>query len=197
MSQGTIYIHKFSPRSNWIGLLTKELGLDFTIKTIQEHGDEFAKEFPLKLAPALLGSDGYKLTESAAIFPYLIDISSNKTLGGKDAKDRAQVTRWFSFLNADVCNNWVDLLFKAKTDEAKAAALAKLKSLVAILDAELGQHKYLATDYITLADEYFFAFYPALSQSIGGISAEQYPNIAKWVADITENDPIAKQLSKA
>lgn len=197
MSQGTLYIHKYSPRSNWAGLLVKELGLDITVKFIQDNAEEFGKEFPLKLAPAFLGADGFKLTESAAVYPYLIDISKNDTLAGKNAKDRAQVTRWFAFLNTTVCDSWVQLLFKSKTDEEKAAAVEKLKFYASYIDSELSQHKYLAGDYITLADEYLYAFYPALGGSIGGVSAETYPHFAKWAADIAEKDPVAKALSAA
>jgi elongation factor 1-gamma len=204
-SQGILYYLPSSRRSNWLGHLIKALNLDIDFVD-QTTSKEFEKEFPLKKGPAFIDSDGFKLTELLSVVEYLISISDNSNLKGKNVKDAAQVLRWLSYINHDVIRNWSAVAFGNLTGDAnnKTAILAaetknKAASILEIqfkyIDNELSTRKYLSlNDYITVADEYLFAWYDAFASAIGGINAENYPHIFQWHETIRANDPVAAAI---
>lgn len=190
MSQGKVYIHR-SPRSNWLGKFAKVLNLDIEVHDIS--GEEFAKSFPLKKAPAFEDPTGFKLTEVIAIIEYFISIAEDKTLKGKTTKDAAQVLRWLSFLNQDVIDSWVQVNFVQKTEEGKAAATERLANLFKYIDGELENKVYIVGDYLTVADVYLFAVFPSMNATIN-ITEESYPNIYKWHAFVKAEEPVIKAI---
>jgi elongation factor 1-gamma len=194
-SQGTLYYFPSSPRSNWLGHLIKAINLDIAFVD-QTKSKEFEKEFPLKKGPAFIGADGFKLTEVISIVEYLISISDNYTLKGKNLKDETQVLRWLSYVNQDVVKSWSAVVFGNLTGEAKDAAVSTLESQFKYIDNELSTRKYLALDdYITVADEFLFSWYSAFASSVGGINAENYPHIFQWYETIKANDPVAAGIA--
>ncbi|KAG0684015.1 hypothetical protein C6P40_000319 [Pichia californica] len=192
MTSGTLYIMPRSPRSNWLGALVKALNLDIDVVDSATQPEQFAKEFPLKKTPAFIDSEGFELTELIAIIEYLVSISDNKTVGGENAKDKAQVLRWLSFMNSDIANAWAQVAYIAQTDEAKQAAGEVLKKLVEYIESELSKRSFLATNYITVADEYLVICFEAFLANIGGGDEKTYPNLFKWYAEMKEQDPVAK-----
>lgn len=196
MSKGTLFINPGSPRSNWLGALAKTLKVDVTVVDCSKS-EEYLKLFPLKKTPAFADSEGYKLTEVLAIIEYLFSLSNDKTLRGKTNKDQAQVMRWLSFVNQDMVNAWVDYVFYAKTDEAKANATSTLVGQLSYINEELATRKYLALDdYVTVADEYLFSWYKGFADVAGGISSTKYPYLTKWYDNMKSKDTVAIEISK-
>jgi glutathione S-transferase len=72
------------------GIPYETIGLDCGPNGLQDN-EEYAKVSPFKQIPAI-DDDGYILTESGAILPYLAEKSGK--LIPKDLKGRAQVYRW-------------------------------------------------------------------------------------------------------
>lgn len=196
MSQGTLFIFPTSPRSNWLGHLVKHLNLDISVVACTEN-EEFSKLFPLHKAPAFIDSNGFKLTEVIAIIQYFIALSSKQYLSGKTIQDQAEVTRWLSFINQDILDNWGSYVFAAKTEEDKAKFSSALAKQIKYIDDELSTRSWLATPgYITVADEYLFSWYNALGAVVGGIGSSQYPHLAKWHEEVAIKDEVAIALSK-
>jgi elongation factor 1-gamma len=195
-SQGTVYYLPRSPRTNWLGHLIKALKLDIEFVD-QTNNKEFEKEFPLKKGPAFIDADGFKLTEVISIAEYLISISDNSDLKGKNLKDAAQVLRWLSYVNQDLLKSWAAVGKPNNfTEEEKAVAVSALEFQFKYIDNELSTRKYLALDgYITVADEYLFAWYKIFASTVGGINSENYPHIYKWYETIKANDPVAAAIA--
>ncbi|KAG0682578.1 hypothetical protein C6P40_002411 [Pichia californica] len=190
----TLYVMSRSPRSNWLGALVETLKLDIKVVDFANNSD-FEKEFPLKKVPALVESDGFELTEVIAIVEYLISISDNEIISGKSIKDKAQVLRWLSFINSDLTTAWGKVIFVAKTDDEKKSAIQSVSNLLKYIDNQLSKRPFLAVDYSTVADDFLFSWYAALS-SIVPITETEFPHLSKWHSVLKENDPVAKILSK-
>lgn len=196
MSHGTLFINPGSPRSNWLGALAKTLNVDVEVVDCSKS-EEYLKLFPLKKTPAFADSTGWKLTEALAIIEYLFSLASDKTLRGKNAKDQAQVMRWLSFVNLDMVNAWVDYVFVAKTEEAKASASSTLAKQLAYINDELATRTWLAVDgYVTVADEYLFSWYKGFGDVAGGIDSTKYPYLTRWYDAMKTKDSVATELSK-
>lgn len=196
MSQTTIYILPCSPRSNWLAALAKSLNVEVNIVPFSES-EEYFKLFPLKKTPALVDSNGFQLTEILAIVQYLLALSSDKTKAGKTIEDQAQVTRWLSFVNQDMADNWSGCIFIKKSQEEKQLSSAALVKQIKYIDDELSTRKWLAVDdYITVADEYLFSWYNAFVRAIGGVDSKNYPNLVKWHTAMIENDNVATAILK-
>lgn len=192
MSQGTVYIHPRSPRSNWLGPFAKALKLDIEVVDSLQNKD-FEDSFPLKKTPAFKDSTGFELTEAIAIIEYFVFISDDKYLKGKTVKDIAQVLRWLSFINQDCCGVLGDIVFVQKTEEGKAESVLKLAKLVKYINDQLKGKTYLAADYLTVADIYLFAFFDTINAFVK-ITEESYPNLAKWYAFVKADNEIIKKI---
>ena len=194
MALGTLYIHPRSPRSNWLPLVINHLNLDIEVKIFNET-PEFKANFPLGKAPAYLEEENnFKLTEFVAIAEYFLSISDNKTYIGENLKDKMQVLRWLSYANQDLADIAGQFFFVAKTDDEKANLSAKMKDQLKFVENELSTRSFLATNYITFADVYFFTSYKFYGAIVGGFTTDSYPNLTKWFETMKENDPIAKDI---
>jgi glutathione S-transferase len=118
---------------------------------------------PAGLVPALQESDGWVLTENAAILNYLADKHPESGLGGDgSARGRAEVNRWLAYINSDLHPAFRPVFRPERFiegDVAQAAlrstALAKLRSYFERLDAQLASREWL-TGTRSFADPYLF-----------------------------------------
>lgn len=105
-----------------------------------------------------------------------------------------QVLRWLSYENQDLANIAAQFLFYSKTDDEKVKHSAIMKYQLKYAENELSTRSFIATNYITFADVYFFATYKFFEAVVGGITPENYPNLSKWYENMKENDPIAQDI---
>ena len=110
MSQGTLYVNQRI--RGWLPkAIVKHLSLDVNVVNTEESLEQFSKDFPLKKIPGFAGPNGFKLTEVIAILFYLVNLSSDEetknTLLGEDVATKAQVLRWVSLANTDLCSQLV------------------------------------------------------------------------------------------
>lgn len=171
--------------------------LNIDINFVEISGNEdFSKLFPLHKVPAFIDPKGFKLTEVIAIIQYLIALSSRQDLAGKTIQDQAQVTRWLSFVNQDMADNWDNYVFEAKTEDAKQIYATSLDNQLKFINNELSTRNWLAVDnYATVADEYFFSWYDSFAGVVGGID-NKYPHLGKWHTEMKKKDEVAIALSK-
>ncbi|EJS41381.1 cam1p [Saccharomyces arboricola H-6] len=191
MSQGTLYanfrIRTWVPRS-----LVRVLKLDVNVVVPDTAGEQFARDFPLKKVPAFVGPKGYKLTEAMAINYYLIKLSQDEKVKAQllgaddDLNAQAQIIRWQSLANNDLCTELVnaigplrgDVPYNKKNVDAAMGAIAKI---VDIFDARLKNYTYLATESISLADLVAAAIFTRHFQILFGSEwRAQHPAIVRW-----------------
>lgn len=117
---------------------------------------------PAGSVPALQDGD-FVLTQNIAILGYIADRFPEARLAGDgSARERAEVTRWLSFVGADVHPAFLPLFHPARfiEDEAhhealKDAARARLRRLFEHADARLAGSDGLA-GFRSVADAYFY-----------------------------------------
>ncbi|KAI0395845.1 hypothetical protein F5Y17DRAFT_456521 [Xylariaceae sp. FL0594] len=161
---GKVYSYPNNPRVARMKIIAELNGLELEAPPY-EHGvtnktPEFLAKFPLGKIPVFEGSDGFLLAESSAIDRYLIESGPQaEQLLGKELKERALITQWTFFAEAEFFNNALDAigilgLRVIPYDEQRVnASLDKVTRSVRSLEKALeGGKKYLVGDSYTLAD---------------------------------------------
>lgn len=124
---------------------------------------EYLRINPSGAVPALQESDGWVLTENAAILNYLADTYPEAALGGDGSpRGRAEVNRWLAFVNSEVHPTFKPI-FRAERfidgereqEALRANAIARLRGYFERLDAQLAGKDWL-TGSRSFADPYLF-----------------------------------------
>ncbi len=143
-----------------LGLNVNFRYLDFFAGHLQQT--EFLRMNPNGMVPVLRDGD-FVLWESNAIMQYLADVSAGgETLLPRDAKGRADVTRWLCWELAHFNKAFGVLSFETVAkpgfmalppDEGAVAwAKGELARYAAVLQNHLKDRKFLVGDHVTLAD---------------------------------------------
>src|SRR5690606_33718228 len=117
---------------------------------------------PSGAVPALVDGD-FVLTQNAAIMGYIADTHPQAALGGDgSARQRAEATRWLSFVNSDVHPAFKPIFSPARYigsetqhDAVKAAARTMVRVLMETADKRLADNDWLA-GFRSFADPYFY-----------------------------------------
>lgn len=117
---------------------------------------------PVGSVPAVVDGD-FVLTQNAAIMGYIADTFPQAGLAGDGSpKQRAEATRWLSFVNSDLHPAFSPLFGpgkfigdEAQFDAVRAAAHKRLRGLFERADAQLADRPWLA-GFRSFADPYFY-----------------------------------------
>ena len=151
---------------------------------------EFTKNInPFQTVPAAKDGDLY-ITESNAILQYSADVVGSPAYP-RDIKERANVNRWLLW----EASSWfpscyiylvqyvVQPLLGNKPDESVIQGESdRFNKFASILDGELGKHKYLVGNEVTIADIAVAA--PMHLHEAMKLPLDKYPNLKRWIADI-------------
>jgi glutathione S-transferase len=124
---------------------------------------EFLAMNPNGTVPVIRDGEGEPLWETGAILRYLANRYADRTFWPADIAQRAAVDKWAEWAKINVAHSFTAPLFwrvvrtaeKDRDYPAIAAALSVLNSKLAIAEAQLNQHAYLAGNELTLADIQF------------------------------------------
>lgn len=139
---------------------------------------EFLAINPTGAVPAIVDGD-FILTQNAAIMGYIADTYPQAKLGGDgSAQQRAQATRWLSFVNSDLHPAFVPLFAPARFigDEAQYDALrntarTRLRGLYESADKQLAGKEWIA-GFRSFADPYLYVtlrWATGLEVDLGGL----------------------------
>lgn len=156
----------------------------------KQKDPEYVKNVnPSATVPAATDGD-LRLTESNAILQYAADLV-NSPAYPKDLKERALVNRWllweasawFPSCYVYLVQNVVQPLLGNKPDESVIDGESeRWNKLAGILDDELGKHKYLVSNEVTIADIAVMA--PLHLHEACKFPVDKHPNLKRWIADI-------------
>lgn len=164
-----IYGTYYSPATNRSLVVLHEKDVKFELVTVGVlNGDQKKPEYlalqPFGLVP-LLQDDDVQVYESRAISRYIADKYESQgtpNLHGKTLAERALVEQWLDVENGTFSVIALGLIketlykpafFKAPTDPKAIAELApKLAKVLDVYDAHLATHKYLAGEFVSIAD---------------------------------------------
>lgn len=117
---------------------------------------------PAGAVPALVDGD-FVLTQNAAIMGYIADSRPEAGLAGDGSpRQRAEATRWLSFVNSDLHPAFKPIFSaaryigdEAQHDAVKSAARTQVRALMEVADRRLDGRDWLA-GFRSFADPYFY-----------------------------------------
>ena len=185
----------------------EELGGEFEFEFVdlskgEQRSESFAKMTPVQKVP-VLEHDGEYLFESGAICRYVANVLDSP-LYPADKMQRARVDQWMDFFSCHLGHWFNQLYFEAKIkpqfnlgdpDEARIAEATKFANKqLAMLDAHLASSEWLASDALSIADLFAFA-YVEQHQAID-FSLDDYENVKAWLGRIGSRDSIANARAR-
>jgi glutathione S-transferase len=186
----TIYGSDLSGPAIKVRCVATYLGIPHEWKFVNLRDKEQKQEWFLKINPVgkipALDDDGFHLFESNAMCRYLAEKASSP-IYPKDLKKRAIVEQWLDFIAIHINVHCSTVAFnrifgprmnRPVSEQAVTDALGFLDTYLPLLEKQLNEHKYVASDDISLAD---FSLFAALEPAdLSGISLAAYPKISAW-----------------
>ncbi len=153
---------------------------------------EFRKMNPNAMIPVLQDGD-FTLWESNVIVRYLCEKHSNGLLYPNDSQQRFLAERWMDWQQSELnrATGPAFVQWFRTTPEQRSMAIIedstrKAERWLAILEAHLQQHRYMAGDQLTMAD------IPILCEIHRWWALPQprpsYPNIERWYAPLLSHE---------
>ena len=202
----SLKIHAFplSPRSFKVLWEATHLGVPYELKFVDftknaQNEPAYLVLNPNGRAPSL-EHDGYVLWESNAILEYLALLKPEAGLLPQETKARLEVTKWLYWESAHwdpACaifafERVVKKLFNR--GEPVQAEIEKgtqmFERIGKVLDGQLGAHRYVAGDMLTVADFALGAGFCIADDAKFPI--ENYRNIQRWKTELTQLPSFAK-----
>ncbi|MEM5438904.1 glutathione binding-like protein [Paraburkholderia diazotrophica] len=195
-----------TPNGHKIHIMLEETGLEYKAHPINiGAGDQFTHEFleisPNNKIPAIVDSDGpkradgkpFSLFESGAILIYLAE-KTGKFLP-IDPAARYETLQWLMFQMGGIgpmlgqthhfrvyAPQPIEYAINRYTNEAKR--------LYGVMDAKLGNTRYLAGNDYTIAD---IATYPwTRSWQNQGLQIDEFPNVKRWQEEIAARPAVQR-----
>jgi glutathione S-transferase len=140
-----------------------EAGIDLALEKVDLQakvtagGADFTKLNPKGYVPTLQLDNGEFLTEGPAIVQYLADQKPASQLApapGTLARYRLQ--EMLTYINSEIHKSFSRLFNPAVTDAVRSDTIAYLYKRYALIEQQLGGHKFLLGDHFTVADAYLF-----------------------------------------
>jgi glutathione S-transferase len=137
-----------------IGLALEKVDLQTKLAA---GGADFTKVNPKGYVPTLQLDNGQFLTEGPAIVQYLADQKPESQLApapGTLARYRLQ--EMLNYINSELHKSFSRLFNPTVTEAVRSDTIAYLQKRYALIEEQLGGHKFLLGDHFTAADAYLF-----------------------------------------
>jgi glutathione S-transferase len=146
---------------------------------------DYRAKNPNGLVPTIVDDDGFVLWESNAIVRYLAARHAPGSLWPNDPRSRADADRWMDWQTTTLAPAMGPAFFnlvRLPPDQRDAKAVGpsrdKTEALIAILDAVLAGHRYVAGDDFTVGD---IALGPAVHRWLNlPLDRVACPNVRRW-----------------
>jgi glutathione S-transferase len=195
-----LYVNLLSPNVRRVRLTAAVLGLQLEEEAVDftkgaQRKPEYLALNPNGAVPTLVDGD-FVLAESRAIMQYLASKKPESELLPRDARARADVTRW-QFWDASHFSPQLGTLTFQKVlkpmfgmgepDAGKIdEALTNLRRFAAVLDKHLEGKQFVVGNALTIADLTLASSLMYAKQSDAPI--DEFPNVRAWFARMTEMD---------
>lgn len=181
------------------------LGLDYEVERVKLGSEEYKKITPLGAVPALDTGDGNIKTQLSAILTYLLETNPDSDLGPDDsAEDRFLFNEIAAFLTGDYhpafkpmfrSQSYTTSTNEKDVENVKKAAFVQIDRMASHLDDMLDGREHVYKDKKTLLDPY--AFILSTWTESTPKSWEEYPNLAKFMRKMQEDEAIKKVLEES
>ena len=193
-----------TPNGRKVSIMLEEVGLPYEVHAINlSQGEQMKPEYlavnPNNKIPAIVDSDGpggqpLKLIESGAILMYLAE--KTRKLWPQDMRRRYDVAQWLMFQMGGVGPMFGQANYFFRAAEKVPQAIDRFHKealrLYKVLDLELGQREYLASEY-SIAD---VATYPWVGRhEMHQVKLEQFPNVKRWFDTISARPAVQRGMA--
>jgi GST-like protein len=179
----------------------EEMAMEYQVHAIdlmkaEQKSAAFLRLCPNGRIPAIVdkSNDDFAVFESGAIMIYLAEKSGQFL--PQNGKKRSQVMQWLMFQMSGVGPmmgqaNVFYRYFPEKIQPVIDRYQNEVKRLFSVLDFQLKDSEYLATDY-SLADMANWCWVHTHDWS--GVSLENFPHLARWVDQIAQRSAVQKGI---
>ncbi len=184
-----LYGFPLSGHSHRVELMLSLLGLptDYVLVDLKQAAHK-APEFIVAINPfgqvPAIDDNGVVLADSNAILVYLANTYGKGQWLPSDPVGQARVQRWLSAaagqLHAGPATARLALVFGAQVDTT--AAISRSHALLKLMETQLGQSRFLASEQPTIADVAFYTYIAHAPE--GNVSLADYPHVRAWLASI-------------
>jgi len=187
-----------TPNGVKVSIMLEEIGLPYTVHSVdigkdEQFKPEFLKISPNNRIPAIVDRDtGIALMESGALMIYLAD-KTGKLLP-KDGEARYRVIEWLMWQMGGIGPMLGQVHHFTKYNPGKAPYaqdryLKEAHRLYGVLDRRLADREFVADSY-SIAD---IAIWPWVSRfEWQTIDMNQYPNVKRWYVTIANRPAVKK-----
>jgi len=195
MADVTLYGSPFSNFVRSARLALEEKGVPYGLEPAALKDPDYRRLHPFARMPALRHGE-FRLGESFAVMRYVDEAFDGPALQPVGPRDRARMTQWISAHNdyyvktigqPIIAECYAPVLFDRPTDEATIkAALPKAREHLGVLDAVLAEHRYMTSDWLSLADLVFLPslFYVVITPRTEDLLTS-FKNLHRWYQDMS------------
>lgn len=193
-----------TPNGRKISIALEEMGITYTVKTINIGEDEqFNPDFlvisPNNKIPAIVDTDtGTSVFESGAILIYLAE-KSGQFLGEGDAATRAKVLEWLMWQVGGFGPMLGQLNHFARFREDKIPAAierfaTEASRLYKVLDTQLGKTEFVAGAY-SIADMAIYPWSIVALEAVEQMTGQSFPNVTRWHEAVSTRPAVQKGMA--
>lgn len=195
-----ILYESIGPNPRVVKMFVAEKGLTLETRSVdimkgENREGDYLKRQPGGTTPCLELDDGSVLSETVAICEYLEEKHPEPALIGTTAEERARTRMWARRIDLTFAEPMTTgfraaegrPMFAPRMRVMPAEAAGELKAAAAdglrFIEAQLGDHDWIAGDRFTLADIILFSFVE-FGGLVGQPMADDLPKLAAWRARV-------------
>lgn len=179
----------------------REAGLPFelVLASTKTHkladGTDYYSINPKGYVPLLELDNGERLSEGPAIVQYIADqVPAKRLAPANGSMARYRLQEWLTFIGTEIHKSFSPLFNPATTEEARAAAKARIASRLSYVDQQLAGKPYLLGDQYSVADGYLFTVVNWAGPT--GVDLSALPNLTAFMARVGAR-PAVQEAMKA
>ncbi len=198
MSEIEIYAAEISTFGRIVAMVAIEKGIEWKLIPTDSSSPEHIARHPFGKTPAV-EIDGHLLIESDAICRYLDEAFEGPRLIPEDPLERAEMTKWMSFVQAYmfpttefglVMPRLVAPMMGRQVDESRVEkSLPTIAYQLGLVEAALQGRTFIAAAHLTLADIYLFCTWMAVAHTKEGkVMLHHSPNVSRWMSFLASRE---------
>ncbi|PCI23226.1 MAG: glutathione s-transferase [Piscirickettsiaceae bacterium] len=197
MSNVTLYGFPLSTYVRTARIALAEKGVSYEHLPFEPNTDDMLAVNPTGKVPAFKHGD-FVLYETLAITNYIDQAFDGPALQPADAKERAIMNQWISYINAYIFPVMVHeiVLFRFEIlpmDQSVIdEAIPKTKEQLTLLEQTLSANDYLAGSTASLADYFLYPILAYLGMVPEASLLTDYPGVSAWKARMEEKSSVTE-----
>lgn len=195
MSDITLYGFPISTYVRTARIALAEKGVAYELLPFEPNTEEMIAVNPTGKVPAFKHED-FVLYETLAITKYIDQAFDGPALQPADAKERAIMNQWISYINAYVFQELIHeiALFRFEImpldQSVLDAAIPKANAHLALLDKTLSTNNYLTGSQASLADYFLYPILAFFGMIPEGSLLADYSGVSAWMTRMEEKSSV-------